>query len=290
MTILQLFISGLALGGIYALMALGLTVIYRSTTVVNFAHGQAFMLAALVGVLAMGAGVPYGLAIALGLFATAVLGYLMYRVAFVPLLNADHVTHVFATIAVGFILTGGVRWLFGSDVRRFPPILDRPPLRIGGDKPLVVDVQSLLIILAVLILTGAMAWVFLRSQVGLILRATTQSQRGAMLVGIEVKRVFAAMWVVGPVLAGIAGVLAAPTLLVGPDLGQAPMLLAFAGMALGGFGSFPGAVVGGALVGLIQTIAGFYISTGFGEASGFLVILAVLLVRPQGIFGSSEVA
>ena len=291
MTFLQVLISGLAVGGIYALMALGLTAIYRSTTVVNFAHAEAFMLAAFVSVIAIAAGVPYAAAIVLGLLATAILGLLMYRIVFAPLMNADHVTHVFGTIAVGFILTGGVRWLFGSDVRRLPPILDRPPIRIGSaGNAAVIDSQSIIIIVAVLMLTGLLAWLFLKSQLGMILRATTQNQRGAMLVGIEIKKVFAAMWVVGPVLAGLAGILAAPTLLVGPDLGQAPMLLAFAGMALGGFGSFPGAVLGGVLIGVIQTTVGLYISTGFAEASGYLVILVVLLVRPQGIFGTSEVA
>lgn len=283
--LIQITISGLSQGAIYGLVALGLTVVYRSTTVLNFAHGEAFMLGAFLTLVCLQAGIPYPAAIALGVAGVFIIGVIIDRIAFEPLLDSEHTTQVFATIAVGFMLKGGVRY-FLVDQRGMPPIAGSNHIRLGSA---LINPQHLVTALTLIVITFLFGFIFYQTRVGRILRACTQSLRGASLVGINIKGVFKVMWGVGPVLGAIAGILAAPTLLVSPDIGGRPLLLGFAAMALGGFGSFPGAIVGGILLGLIEVSAAFYISTTLGDVAGFLVILIVLLVRPRGIFGSSEV-
>jgi branched-chain amino acid transport system permease protein len=282
---IQIAISGLSQGAVYGLMALGLTVIYRSTTVLNFAHGAFFALGAFATLYLLEFEIPYVLAIALAVALVFVLGIAVFRLAFGRLLTEEHFTQVFATVAVSFIATGILR-AFSADQRGMPTLFGGGMLRVGE---VSINPQHLVSVTTLLLVSGAFAWVFLRTRFGRILRASTQNLRGATLVGINVTGVFATMWGIGSGLAALAGILAAPTLLVSADVGVRPFLLGFAAMSLGGFGSFPGAVVGGLLIGLIEVFAGFYISTTLGNAAGFLVILLVLLVRPQGIFGSGEV-
>ena len=276
--------SGLSQGAVYGLMALGLTFIYRSTTVLNFAHGESFMLGAFITVATIEEGIPYVPAMLIAIVSVFVAGVLIEKVAFEPLLERDHVTQVFATVAVSFIIKGLVRRVT-VDERGVPPLLDMDFIRVGTA---VLNPQHLLTASTLLVVSVFFGYLFLRTGLGRILRASTESLRGAMLVGIDVRRVFAAMWGAGAAVGAISGILAAPTLLFSPDIGGRPLLLGFAAMALGGFGSFVGAVVGGVLLGLIQVAAGFYVSTTLGDLSGFLLIFLVLLVRPQGIFRTGE--
>jgi len=277
-------VSGLSQGAVYGLMALGLTFIYRSTTVLNFAHGESFMLGAFITVATIEEGIPYVPAMLIAIVSVFVAGVLIEKVAFEPLLERDHVTQVFATVAVSFIIKGLVRRVT-VDERGVPPLLDMDFIRVGTA---VLNPQHLLTASTLLVVSVFFGYLFLRTGLGRILRASTESLRGAMLVGIDVRRVFAAMWGAGAAVGAISGILAAPTLLFSPDIGGRPLLLGFAAMALGGFGSFVGAVVGGVLLGLIQVAAGFYVSTTLGDLSGFLLIFLVLLVRPQGIFRTGE--
>lgn len=283
--LLQVTVSGLAQGALYGLMALGLTVVYRATTVLNFMHGQNFMVGAIVAFFAVTAwAVPYPLAVLIALAAVFVLGLVIDRIAYRPLLKAPHLTQVFATIAISFILIGLARMVVG-DERPMPPIVGGRFLDLLGAK---VNPQHLVTAGVLLVTSAVFAYVFQRTQAGLILRASTQSQRGAAMVGIDVRLIAAVMWGVGGVLGGMAGILAAPFLLVSADMGVRPLILGFAAMTLGGFGTFPGAVVGGLIIGLTEVAAGYYVSTTLGDAAGFAVIFAVLLLRPGGIFGTRE--
>jgi branched-chain amino acid transport system permease protein len=283
--LLQITVSGLSQGALYGLMALGLTVVYRASTVLNFMHGQNFMVAALVAYFAITFwNLPYVVAIILALAAVFVLGLIIDRIAYRPLLNAPHLTQVFATIAISFMLIGSARMFIG-DERPMPPILGGAFWDIAGAR---VNPQHLITAAVLLVTAVLFAWVFRRTHIGLILRASTQSPRGAALVGIDVRRITAMMWGVGGVLGGMAGILAAPFLLVNADMGIRPLILGFAAMTLGGFGTFPGAVIGGLIVGLTEVGAGFYISTRLGDAAGFALILIVLLLRPGGLFGIRE--
>ncbi len=284
--LLQVLVSGLAQGGIYAFVALGLTVIYRSTSVLNFMHSENFMVGAFLTLVATSSWhLPMLVAIAVALSVVFLVGVIINKVAFEPLLKADHLTQVFATVAVLFIIRGVVRF-FTVDQRPLAPILGNSVLRVGDA---ALRPQDLLTTGVLAVATGILALVFLKTHLGRVMRAGTQSLRGCSLIGIDVRRMFAVMWGVGGVLGALAGILAAPTLLVFPDMGARPLLLGFAGMTLGGFGSLPGAIVGGLLVGLIEVGGAFYGSTTLGDVAGFLVILVVLLVRPHGLFGSREV-
>lgn len=281
--LLPIIVAGLGVGSVYAMVALGLTMIYRSTTVMNFAHGQVFMLSAVIALLLIERGMPYVLAIVCSVAAAFVLGVLIEKVALERLLNADHVVLVFATVAVGFIILGAVRY-FSFDQRGMPPLVGGS-IRVGSA---VIDPQYLITLGVLAVISGAFAWVFLRTPMGRVARASTQSLRGAGLVGINVQRVFATMWGVGCAVAGLGGILAAPTISVSPDIGARPLILGFAVMALGGFGSFLGAVVGGLILGVVEKLAAFYVSTTLGDAIGFVVILLVLLIRPSGLFGAHD--
>ena len=234
--LIQVLVAGFGQGSIYALLALGLTLIYRSTTTLNFAHGALFMLGAFVALELITAGVNYALAVVLTLVLMAVLGLVIDKLAFQPLLKKDHVTQVFATVAVSFIVVGAVRFVT-VDQRGMPPILGEGYLNVGD---VVINTQYVMMILALIVVSLVLTFFFQRTRIGLIIRASTTSIRGADLVGINVKRVFGIMWAVGCLLAGLAGILAAPTLLVGPDVGNTPLIVGLVAMTLGGFGSIPG--------------------------------------------------
>lgn len=282
-TALQAMVAGLSQGSIFALLALGMALIYRSTTVLNFSHGLSFTLGAFLALVAWRDwGLPLLLAVLLSIVAVFVIGLVVERAAIAPLTQSDHLSQVFATIAVLFIGQGVVRY-FLTVPTRLPPLLGSDPLIVGG---ISLDRQYVAAILVLAVVATVLTWMFARTGVGRILRATTQSLRGATLVGIDTKAVFLATWASASALAAVAGVLAGPIYLVSADMGTRALILAFAGMTLGGFGSIPGAVVGSLIVGLTGTLASTYLSTTFGDAAGFALILLVLVIRPQGIFGS----
>jgi branched-chain amino acid transport system permease protein len=285
--LIQMLVSGLSAGSIYALMALGMAVIYRSTTVLNFAQGEVFMLGGFIALIAITVlGLSYAWAFVIALLGVFLIGAVIDKVAFQPLLHADHLSQVFATVGLLFIIRGGVRY-FQADQERLPGAFGTGSIEIGGAS---VNPQHLLIIGALIVATVVFAVLFNRTYLGRIMRASTQSLRGCALVGINLRRVFALMWATGALLAGLAGVLAGPILLVGPDMGHRPLLMGLAGMTLGGFGSLPGAVAGGLLIGLAEVSAGMYVSTRLGDAAGFIIVFLVLLLRPRGLFSTKGIA
>jgi branched-chain amino acid transport system permease protein len=198
------------------------------------------------------------------------------------LLEADHLSQVFATIALLFIGQGAVRY-FVVVPERLPSLLPGPPLAIG---PAVVQRQYLAALVVLLLVVVGTTVLFRFTDAGRILRATTQSIRGAALVGINTNRVFGTTWALSAGLGALAGILAAPIFLVSADMGARTLIFAFAGMTLGGFGSIPGAVVGSLLTGLAVVLSATYFSTTLGDAAGFSLILLVLMIRPQGLFST----
>ncbi len=282
----QVLVSGLGQGAIYALMALGLAVVYRATTVLNFMHGENFMLGAVVAYLGIEAfGLPYLVAGAIALAVAFAVGLAIDKLVYERLLKAPHLTQVFATIAVSFMLLGSARLVIG-DERPMPPLIPGPFLDLAGVRANPQD----LVTASVLVVTALVFfWMFERTELGLILKASAQSPRGAALVGIDTRRIAAVMWGVGGALGAISGILAAPFLQVSADMGSRPLILGFAAMTLGGFGSLPGAIVGGLLVGIAEVAGAYYVSTALGDAAGFVVIILVLIVRPAGLFGTNDV-
>jgi len=281
-TFLQSLIAGLSEGSIFALLALGMVLVLRATTILNFGHAVNFMAAPVMVLFMTKAGVPLLLASAVSLVGVFILGLIIERVTIQPLFNAEHLPQVFATVAVLFIGEGVVRSLVAVP-QRIPPLMGNTVIRVGD---VALNPQYLLSIGVLIVFLIALVVVFQRTSTGRVLRATTENLRGASLVGINTKRVFLITWAVAAVLGAVAGLLAAPVYLVSADMGARAVNMAFVGMALGGFGSIPGAVLGGLLVGVTNLLASTYISTTLGDGAGFLLILLVLLVRPQGIFGT----
>ncbi len=284
----QLVVSGLAQGVLYALVALAMTAVYRATTVVNFGHGDLVMGGAfVVYVLVVYGGVPY---VASGLAALALLfalGLAIYRGLIRRILTGPHLALAMMALAVGYALRGGARVLWGREVLPFPRIFPDRAWLLGD---VVVTLDNLVISGTVLGLLAVLFALFHLTPAGKLIQAVFQSQRGAALIGLNVGGIHGVMWGVGAGLAALGGVLLAPITHLYPDMGVWVLVRGFAAMTLGGFGTFPGAVVGGLILGVAELVLGAYLSTAFIDISAYVVTIAVLLVRPDGLFGRQAVA
>lgn len=283
MDLLTLAIAGLAKGSLYALVALGLVLVYKTQDVINFAHGEVFMAGAFAGYISLRwVGLPYWAACLSAVLAVALLGAVIERVAIRRIAERPHMTLAMMTVGLSFTLKGAARIPFGSDVYTLPAIFDQAPIRIGG---LAITPQSLVTIGVALVLMLVLFVFFAKSTIGKQMRATQQNIQGAELVGVNTKRIFLLTWTLAAMMGAAAGVLAAPTTLLYPDMGGNFLLKGFAAAVLGGLESIPGAAVGGFLVGVIELLIGGYISTAFQDVSAFFIIMIVLFVKPSGLFG-----
>ena len=290
MILTQLLVSGLALGSIYALIAIGLVIVFKGTGVVNFAHGAMFTVSGFIGYGLVTSGMPYLVALLIAVAATTLLGVLIERVAFRPLIaHADPVLFMGATVACFFFLTGIIRTTFGQkgDFFAFPPVFSFSPLRIGS---IFIPTQQAIVFVAALLCLVAFAAFFVRTRYGKQMQAVAEDQEAAAIVGINVSAVFMWIWGAGAMLGGLAGILMTPVTMVYPDLGMVILIKAFAAAVLGGFDNLLGAVIGGLLLGVVELVLSYYIGTRFQDVIGFVVIMLILTLRPQGILGSREVA
>ena len=284
-----LLVSGLTTGSLYALVAMGLVVVYKATTVVNFAHGELFMIGGFLAytfhvLLKLG----YVVSLVLAVAAALVLGLVTERLAYRPLMRAPAISVVLAAVGFSFVLKGAARQIWGGlgDYMPFPPVVATPAITLGG---LILVPQQLVVLAGALICMGLFTAFFTWTRTGKMMQATAENAKAARLVGIRVDRVYAFTWGVGAATAAAAAVLMAPLTFVYPDVGSPLLVKAFAAAVLGGFGSLPGAVLGGFSIGLIENLAGGYINTSFTDISAFLVIMLVLIVRPTGFFGPRAV-
>lgn len=285
--LLQLILSGLAQGSIYALVALGMTVVFRATGVVNFAHGEFFMLGAFaVYVLVQIAGLPFAAAAPIAIVLLFFTGKLVERLLVRSIALSPHIILAMMTVAVSYLFRGLARVLWGREVLPMPPVFSLPPLEFGD---LIVTSQDLIIGGTTLVLVAAFFVFFHRTKYGRIAQAASATPRGATLVGINVDRFSGNMWGVAAALGAVAGILVAPITLLYPDMGAQVLIRAFAAMTLGGFGNLGGAVLGGLLMGVLEQLAGGYVSSALIDIFAYLVIIVVLLARPQGLLGRAEV-
>lgn len=284
MNTLTLLAAGLAHGCLYALVALGLVLIYKTQGIVNWAHGEFLMIGAFTAyVCNVMWGFPYPVAVGVAIAVGGVLGALIERVAFRRIIEEHHAT--LALVAIGFsvLLKGLVRIPFGADVYTLPPVFGQAePIHLGSA---VISVQSAVSIVAALAIALGLLLFFRLSRKGKQMQAAQQSLKGARIVGVNVGGVFSLTWSIAAAIGAIAGVLAGPVSLLYPDMGAEFLLKGFAGAVLGGFQSVYGAIVGGILVGIIEMLVGGTISTEFQQVSPFLIIILVLLIRPHGLFG-----
>jgi branched-chain amino acid transport system permease protein len=288
---LQAAASGIVTGCVYALVALSLVIVYKSTDVVNFAGGELLMLGGYLGLLALVYfELSYPLMIIAVIVAMYVVGALFERVTLATVrgrrysknAEADLVPMVVATIGLGYLLKGAVRVVpYTEEVRRLPPLLAGPPIFVGD---IVLQQQDLAIIAATVVIMVALTVFFGWTRIGKALRATSQNPRAAALIGIPVKSMRMIAWGLAAGLAGIGGILLSPKLLMTPDMGNVVML-AFAAAIIGGFNSLVGCVVGGVLLGVLQNLIGILFSPQAMSVTPFFVIMLILVLRPQGLFG-----
>lgn len=280
---LQQIVSGLLSGSLYALVAVGLVVIYKGTDVVNFAQGEMVVLGAYVGHLAYsGWGLSYPLAFLAGMVAGGLAGMLSDRLFYRRLIESSVVSVVMATVAVSIIIRSGMRLLFGSFSLPMPPLFAFDALALGS---LRVSPQALAVFGISFLLIALFVPLFRFTLLGKMMRATQQNRAAAALVGVRVNRIFTFTWGIGSALGAATGVLLAPLVGVNPDIGWI-VIKAFAAAILGGITSIGGAAVGGLTLGVVENLAGGYISSALKDLVAFVLLVAVLLVRPSGLFGT----
>ena len=276
----QQVLNGLVTGSVYSLVALGLTLIYGTMQVPNFAHGQLFMLGAYIAYSATRAGLNYWAALVAAVITVALIGVALERLVFRPLRNAPHLNSMIAALGMMLFLEAVAQNIWGEEFRH----MDAP---YGG----VVSVFGLLVTSHRLILLGAAAalmtalLLFLtRTVAGSAIRATAQNPEGALLVGIDTSRVAMITFGISAALAAFAGVLIAPISLVYPSMGAMITLKAFVIVVLGGMGSVPGALIGGYLLALAESLGGTYVSATYQDLVAFVVLAMVFTFKPRGLF------
>ena len=278
-------VSGLATGCIYGLVALSLVIVYNATRTVNFAQGEMLMISAFVAWSAQRtAGLPLLLALACGVVAGGLLAYLVERVIIRRALQATHWDVLIITLGLSLVLRAAAGIVWTNDELPFPSLFSNRPVSIG---PVRVAPVSFGIIGASLILMLALVALFRATRLGRAMRAVAQNQNAARLMGISVEGVYGSAWVLAAVVGAVGGVLIAPVTFLSTRMGLIA-INGFTAAVLGGFGSMPGAVAGGMLLGLIENLAPLYLPTGIRYSVPFLIMIAILLVRPRGLFGSVE--
>jgi len=279
--ILQQILNGLTLGGVYSLVALGLTLVYGILHVPNFAHGAFYMAGAYVAFYLMNAlGMNYWLAMAGAAAAVALLAVVAERLVFHPLRNSPGLHHMIAAIGILLFLEASAQAIWGADFHR----MQTPFTGIMNFAGLVLPVQRLLIIAAAFALVILLHLFLKKTVTGSTIIAMAQNRDGAALVGIDPNRVAMLTFAISGVLASVAAALYAPINLVYPGMGHLVITKAFVIIVLGGMGSVPGAIVGGLIIGFAESFGAFYISTDYKDIIAFVLLVAILSVRPEGLF------
>lgn len=282
--LLQQITSGLLSGSLYALVAVGLVVVYKATDVVNFAHGELVVLGAYVGYFAYAVWqVPYAAAFVVVFVVGAVVGMVTDRLFYRRLIESSVVEVVMATVAVSIIIRSGARLLWGSFSRPMPPLFGFDAVAVG---PVRVSPQALAVCGIALVLIALFVPLFRFTRLGKMMRATQQNRMAAAVVGVRVDSIFTVTWGIGCGLGAVTGLLLAPLVGANPDIGWI-VVKAFAAAILGGITSIGGGVVGGLLLGVVENLAGGYVSSALKDLVAFLVLVGVLIVRPAGMFGKA---
>jgi len=284
---LQYLVSGLTVGAIYAMVALGFTMIYSASGVVNFAQGEFVMLGGMVASVAIATGIPIPVAFVLAVVIAIVFGIALHRLGVEPLRDADPVVVIMMTIGASITIRGIVQIVFDRQFHSMPALLGDDIIDIFG---VAIQPQSLLVLLAVFLVVAALFTFLNGSLTGKAMRATSINRLAAQLVGIDSKGVVSLSFVISAAIGAVAGILITPITLISYDAGPLLAVKGFAAAILGGIGFPPGAIFGGLLLGLIESLSAGYISSAYKDAFAFIAMLIVLLAAPNGIFkgGASD--
>ena len=281
--LLQLLFTGLGIGAIYALVALGFVLLIRAASVVNFAQGQFSMVGAYL--LVMGLNVyelPYFVSIAIAVVLMAVFGVVFAGATYWPLRHRGGLPVIISTIGASIFLENIVLVLYGPSPEVLPGLFESPGIQVG---PVFMDSQYLSILVCAALLVGLQYLIFEKTLLGKKLQATSQDKEMASLLGIPVVAMILITFGYSAALGGLAGMLVAPVLFVSVGMGGLIALKAFAANIIGGYGSIPGAILGGLVLGVAETLGASYISVPYKDAFAFAMLLMFLMVRPQGLFG-----
>ena len=285
MEILQLLLSGVSHGCVYGLIALGFVLVYKATEMLNFAQGELMMLGAFVAFTLINlVGLPFIAGFALTLVVMLAFGMALERGVLRPMIGEPPFAVLMLTIGLGFVLRAVASAVWGNEPRTLDVPFAGDVLAIGG---LIAGYDNLVVIAGTALLCVAL-WLFFRfSRIGIAMQAASQNQLAAYYCGVPVKRITSLVWGISAAISATAGVLVAPIALIDPAMGLVG-IKAFAAAIVGGFGSLPGAIVGGLVIGVAEQFVGLYLPPGLGEVSAFVILLAMLFARPQGIFASLQ--
>jgi len=284
--LLQHLLNGLVLGGTYALLGIGLTLIFGLMHVVNFAHGEFYTLGAYLTFAALALlGVPFFLGLALAILGGGLLGAAGERVLLRPLRGESIDTTMLVTIGLWIVLQNGELLVWGGVAKSIPHPFPTAPIVLG---PVSVAPLRLFVMAAVLALIAGAHLLIHRTPLGTAMRATFQDHDTAALMGIDTGRIHTLTFALGSSLAAAAGALLGPIFLVYPSMGDLASLKAFSVVILGGLGNLAGATLGGLLLGVAEELGAGYVSSGYRDAVGFVIIILVLLLRPAGLFARAE--
>ncbi len=287
MDLLQLFISGLANGCVYGLIALGFVLIYKATEAVNFAQGDFMMFGAFITIWLTNTdylGINFWIAVPVAMLIMGAFGYLLDVAILRKMFGQSQIAVVILTIALGFIL----RFAAGAIWAHEPQSLESPfagrEVRLGE---LVLGLEEVAVVFVTILLTFALYLFFNRSKLGIAMQAASQNQLAAYYMGIPVKRIQSLVWALGGVVAAVAGILFASKGAIDPSTGLLG-IKAFAAAVIGGFGSLPGALIGGLIIGLVEPFAAYGLPAGYSQIAPYAIMLLVLIFRPAGLFSTTQ--
>ncbi len=286
LSFLSNLINGISLGSVYAIIALGYTMVYGIAKMLNFAHGDVIMIGAYISFcVTQYLNLPAWLSVLAAMFVCTLLGMTIERLAYKPLRSAPSLAVLITAIGMSYLLQNLALLIWGSNPKSFTSIISFGPLRLFDGQLIISDVAIVTVLACILIMIG-LTWFTGKTRMGKAMRAVSEDKGAAQLMGVNVNRTISVTFAIGSALAAIAGVLlcsAYPTLM--PTTGSMPGIKAFTAAVFGGIGSIPGAMLGGILLGIIEIFGKSYISTELGDAIVFAILIVILLVKPAGLLG-----
>lgn len=282
---LQQLLNGVSLGSIYALIALGYTMVYGIINLINFAHGDVYMIGAYAGfALTTFFHMSFLPALVLSMVASALLGVVIEKVAYKPIRNSTRIAALITAICVSLFLENGMKWAVGPDTKTFPAVLSDQSFNILGG--VIVNIRDIYIIIITVLLMLILQYVIHRTKTGKAMRAVSLDGEAAQLMGVNVNRTISYTFAIGSALAGAAGILVGVYYnSIDPLMGVIPGLKAFIAAVIGGIGIIPGAVFGGYFLGITETMVSAYGSSMYKDAVAFVILIIILLIRPNGLLG-----